>query len=130
MRISHFFIELFKILQLKRDLEKERAIISKYQSNDISLERFEKSQDLIQELKSENAQLKQEKFTHKDQLQEIQDQVNKLDLDNNQLTLRMKQLKDLLDERDQTIKHIQERINEEGHISFFTLFFNSLFFFL
>ncbi|CAF0886914.1 unnamed protein product [Adineta ricciae] len=114
-----------EILQLKRDLEKERATISKYQSNDISLERFEKSQELIQELKSENAKLKEEKFTHKDQLQEIQDQVNKLDLENNQLILRMKQLKDLLEERDQTIKHIQERINEEEFEDLRSLIANS-----
>ncbi|UJR22902.1 hypothetical protein I4U23_025930 [Adineta vaga] len=102
-----------EILQLKQDLEKERATISRYQSNDLSLERFEKSQELIHELKSEITQLKQDKFTQKDQLQEIQDHSNQLDIENNQLTLRMKQLKVLLEQRDQTIKRIQEKINEE-----------------
>jgi chromosome segregation ATPase len=83
------------------------------QSNDISLERFEKSQEIIQELKSQITQLKQENFIQKDQLQEIQDHTNQLDIDNNQLTHRMKQLKDLLEQRDQTIKRIHDKINED-----------------
>jgi chromosome segregation ATPase len=83
------------------------------QSNDISLERFEKSQEIIQDLKSQITQLKQENFIQKDQLQEIQDHTNQLDIDNNQLTHRMKQLKDLLEQRDQTIKRIHDKINED-----------------
>jgi len=83
------------------------------QSNDISVERFEKSQEIIQDLKSQITQLKQENFIQKDQLQEIQDHTNQLDIDNNQLTHRMKQLKDLLEQRDQTIKRIHDKINED-----------------
>ena len=94
-------------------MEKERTTISRLQSNDLSLERFEKTQQIIQELKSEITQLKQDKFSQKDQLQEIREHTNQLDIENNQLTLRMKQLKTLLEQRDQTIKNIHQKISEE-----------------
>ncbi|CAF4112772.1 unnamed protein product, partial [Adineta steineri] len=101
------------IAQLKQELEKERVTVGRLQSTDLSLERFEKTQEVIQELKSEITQLKQEKFAQKDQLHEIQDHANQLDIENNQLTIRMKQLKVLLEQREQTIKNIQEKITDE-----------------
>ena len=64
---------------------KEREIISRLQSNDLSLERFEKLQEIINELKVEITQLKQEKFALIDQLQQIQEQYNQLDIEKNQL---------------------------------------------
>ncbi len=85
------------------------------QSNDLSLERFEKFQEIIQELKSEISQLKQEKFDQIDQLQQIQQHANQLDIDNNQLTIKMKQLKDLLEQRDETITRIRQKMLNDNH---------------
>ena len=64
------------------DLEKERTTVNRFHSNDLSLERLEKSQEQIQELKSTITQLKQEKFTEHDQLREMQEHSNQLDLEN------------------------------------------------
>jgi peptidoglycan hydrolase CwlO-like protein len=111
-------------------LEKERETISRLQSNDLSLERFEKLQEIIHELKSEITQLKQDKFAQTDQLHRVQEQANQLDIDNNELTIKMKQLKDLLEQRDQTIARIREKMltdddDEEKTTGYFP---NSLFF--
>jgi len=112
-------------------LEKERETISRLQSNDLSLERFEKLQEIIHELKSEITQLKQDKFAQIDQLHRVQEQANQLDIDNNELTIKMKQLKDLLEQRDQTIARIREKMltdddDEEKTTGYFP---NSLFLF-
>ncbi|CAF4196018.1 unnamed protein product [Rotaria sp. Silwood2] len=101
------------ILQLKQELEKDRGAIVRLQSNDISLERFERSQETIQELKSEITQLKQEKLIQNNQLQKIQEHANQLDIENNDLTFRMKQLKDLFEQHDQIIKHIHNKITKD-----------------
>ena len=74
------------------------------------MERLEKLQETIHELKSEITQLKQEKFAQIDQLQQVQEHANQLDIDNNELTIKMKQLKDLLEQRDQTIARIREKM--------------------
>jgi hypothetical protein len=113
-------------------LEKERETISRLQSNDLSLERFEKLQEIIHELKSEITQLKQDKFAQTDQLHRVQEQANQLDIDNNELTIKMKQLKDLLEHRDQTIARIREKMltdddDEEKTTGYFP---NSLFFYI
>ncbi|CAF1107005.1 unnamed protein product [Rotaria sordida] len=102
-----------EVLQLKQELEKERGIIVRLQSNDLSLERFEKAQEIIEQLKSEITQLKQEKFIQNNQLQELQEHANQLTIENNQLALSMKQLKDLFEQYDQTIKHIHDKINND-----------------
>ncbi len=100
------------------------------QSNNLSLEHFEKLQEIIHELKSEITQLKQDKFAQTDQLHRVQEQANQLDIDNNELTIKMKQLKDLLEHRDQTIARIREKMltdddDEEKTTGYFP---NSLFF--
>jgi predicted nuclease with TOPRIM domain len=92
-------------------LEKDRATIVRLQTNDLSLERFEKLQETIDQLKAETTQLKQEKFVQLDQVKEIQERANDLDVENNQLTLKMKQLKELLEQRDETIALIREKMN-------------------
>ncbi len=97
-------------MEYQQELEKEREIIARLQSNDLSLERFEKLQEVIHKLKSEMTQLKQEKFAQTDQLQQVQEHANQLDIDNNELTIKMKQLKDLLDQRDQTMALIRQKM--------------------
>ncbi len=101
---------IIQILRQKQELEKERETIARLHSNDLSLERFEKLQEIIHELKSEITQLKQDKFAQTDQLQEVQEHANQLDIDNNELTIKMKQLKDLLEQRDETIARIREQM--------------------
>ena len=78
------------------------------------MERFEKLQETIDGLKSEITQLKQDKFAQVDRLQETQDRANKLDLDNNELTMKMKQLKELLQQRDETIARIREKMLDDN----------------
>ncbi len=122
-------IMIIQILGYQQDLVKERETISRLQSNDLSLERLEKLQETIHELKSEITQLKQEKFAQIDQLQQVQERSNQLDIDNNELTIKMKQLKDLLEQRDQTIARIRGKMlnddDEEttGYISFCSNFY-------
>ncbi|CAF1379791.1 unnamed protein product [Rotaria sp. Silwood1] len=101
-----------EILQLKQELEKEQGTIVRLQSNDLSLENFEKSQEIIQILKSEIIQLKQEKLIQNNHIKEIQEHANQIDIENNQLILRMKQLKDLFEQHDQTINHIHDKITK------------------
>lgn len=79
------------------------------QTNDLSLERFETLQATIHDLKGEISQLKQEKFAQTDELQQLQEQTKQFDLDNNQLTNKMKQLKDLLQQRDETISRLRHK---------------------
>ncbi|CAF5200341.1 unnamed protein product, partial [Rotaria magnacalcarata] len=98
------------LLRHKQELEKERETLIRLQSTDLSLERFEKLQGIINELKSEISQLKQEKFAQQDQLEEAQQHANQLDIDNNELVIKMKQLKDLLEQRDETIAQIREKM--------------------
>lgn len=93
---------------------KERETIARVQSNDLSLERFEKLQEIIHELRSEITQLKQDKFAQTDQLQQVQDHANQLDIDNNELTIKMKQLKELLEQRDETIARIREKMLDDN----------------
>lgn len=95
-------------------LEKERETVARVQSNDLSLERFEKLQETIDALKSETTQLKQDKFSQVDQLQEVQERANQLDLANNELTMKMKQLKELLQQRDETIARIREKMLDDN----------------
>ena len=95
-------------------LDKERETNVRVQSNDLSLERFEKLQETIDGLESEISQLKQEKFAQVDQLQEAKDRANQLDLDNNELTIKMKQLKELLEQRDETITRIREKMLDDN----------------
>ncbi|UJR26027.1 hypothetical protein I4U23_007373 [Adineta vaga] len=99
-----------EILRQKQELEKDRETIARLQSNDLSLERFETLQQTIQDLKAEISQLKQDKFAQLDELQSVQEQTKQLDLDNNQLTIKMKQLKDLLQQRDETIKNMRNKV--------------------
>ncbi|CAF2885569.1 unnamed protein product [Rotaria sp. Silwood2] len=99
-----------EILRQKQELEKEREAIVRLQSADLSLERSEKLEEIIHQLKSEITQLKQEKFAQLDQLEQVQERANQLDIDNNQLTIKMKQLKDLLEQKDETIAQIREKI--------------------
>ena len=47
--------------------------------------------------------MKQEKLAQIDELEVVQKQAKQLDLDNNQLTIKMKQLKDLLQQQEETI---------------------------
>ena len=91
-----------EILQCQQDLEKERKTIARLQSNDLSLERFEQLQQIINDLKSENTQLKQERFAQTEELQRIQERVNQLDIDNNELTIKLQQLKAYFEQPDQT----------------------------
>ena len=76
-------------------------------------------------------QLKQEKFALTDQLQEVQEHSNQLDIDNNQLTIKMKQLKDLLEQKEQTITQIRQKMitdkENEDHDNT-TGYFHHLFF--
>ena len=95
-------------------LDKERETNARVQSNDLSLERFEKLQETIDGLESEISQLKQEKFAQVDQLQEAKDRANQMDLDNNELTIKMKQLKELLEQRDETITRIREKMLDDN----------------
>ena len=87
-------------------------MVARLQSNDLSLKRFEQLQKIIQELKSETNQLKEEKATQGDQLQKIHDHSNQVDIENNQLVFRMKQLKDLFEQREQTIRDIFDKMNK------------------
>ncbi|CAF4087517.1 unnamed protein product, partial [Adineta steineri] len=105
--VTHLNNEIFEYQQ---ELGKERETIARLQSNDLSLERFEKLQETIQLLKSEISQLKQDKFTQTDQLQQLQEQANQLSIDNNQLTIKMKQLKDLIEQKDETITRMRQKI--------------------
>ena len=95
-------------------LDKERETNARVQSNDLSLERFEKLQETIDGLESEISQLKQEKFAQVDQLQEAKDRANQMDLDNNELTIKMKQLKELLEQLDETITRIREKMLDDN----------------
>ncbi|CAF4484310.1 unnamed protein product [Rotaria sp. Silwood1] len=99
-----------EIFRQKQELEKERQTIIRPESTDLSLERFQKLEEIIHQLKSEITQLKQEKFTQFDQLEQVQERANQLDIDNNELTIKMKQLKDLLQQRDETIAQIREKM--------------------
>jgi chromosome segregation ATPase len=72
------------------------------------LERFEKLQETIHKLRSEITQLEKEKCAQTDQLHEIQERASQLDIDNNKLTIKMKQLKDLLE-------HKKERTPDYNH---------------
>ena len=89
---------MLQILQLKQESEKDRENLARLQSNDVSLERLEKSQVTIQELRSEIAQLKQETFTRLEQFEDVQNHTHQLHIENNHLTLRMKQLKERLEQ--------------------------------
>lgn len=75
------------------------------------MERLEKLQETIRDLQSEITQLTQDKFAQVDQLHEIQERTNQLDVENNQLTNKMKQLKEMLEQRDDTIARIREKMN-------------------
>ncbi len=110
--------DIFQILQLKQELDKEREIVIRLQSNNLSLEGFEKTQEIIQELKSELNELKHEKLIHKNQVEDIQEHANQLDIENHQLTLKIKQLKDLFEQRDQTIKKIHKKIQTIENFDF------------
>jgi len=77
----------------------------------LSLEQFQQLQQIINDLKSENTQLKQDRFAQIDEVQQIQERLNQLDVDNNELTIKLKQLKDLLEQRDQTIAKLKENVN-------------------
>jgi len=77
---------------LKQESDKDRNTIARLQSGDISLERFEKSQEYIQELKSEISQLKQDKFSQQDQIIDLQQRNNEIDVKNYQLTSKIKQI--------------------------------------
>lgn len=98
---------------MKEDLEKQRTTINRFQTNDFSIERYEKSEETIQELKSTITQLTQEKYFEQDQLREVQDQSKQLRMDKHHLTLRMKQLKGLLEQRDKLIKRVEEKIQTD-----------------
>lgn len=95
-------------------MEKERETIARLQSSDFSAERFQILQNIIHELKLENTHLKQENLIQTDQLQQIHQQANQLDIDNNELTIKMKQLKELLEQRNEMIICIQEKILNEN----------------
>ena len=88
---------MLQILQLKQESEKDRENLARLQSVDVSLERLEKSQALIQELRSEIAQLKQEKCARLEQFEDVQNHIHQLHIENNHLTLRMKHLKERLE---------------------------------
>ncbi|CAF4379863.1 unnamed protein product, partial [Adineta steineri] len=105
--VTHLNNEIFEYQQ---ELEKERKTLAQLQSNDLSSERFEKLQETIQLLKSEISQLKQDKFTQTDQLQQLQEQANQLNIDNNQRIIKMKQLKDLIEQKDETITRMREKL--------------------
>ncbi|CAF1208086.1 unnamed protein product [Adineta ricciae] len=98
-----------EILRQKQELEKERETIARLQSNDLSLERFETLQQTILDQKAEISQLKQAKLAQIDELEIVQKQAKQLDLDNNQLTIKMKQLKDLLQQQEETINRINSK---------------------
>ncbi|CAF0751568.1 unnamed protein product [Rotaria sordida] len=99
-----------EVLRQKQELEKEQETIIRLQSIDLSLDHVEKLEGIIHELKSEITQLKQDKLIQLDQLDQVQERANQLDIDNNQLTIKMKQLKDLLEQKDETIAQIREKI--------------------
>lgn len=101
---------------MKEDLEKQRTTVNRIQSNDFSIERFEKSEETIQELRSTITQLTQEKFLEQDQSRENQEHSKQLRIDNHQLTLRMKQLKGLLEQRNGIIKQVQEKIQTDDEL--------------
>lgn len=75
------------------------------------MEQSEQLQQMINDLKSEITQLEKEKLTQTDELHHVQERANQLDIDNNELTITLKQLKDLLEERDQTIAELTENAN-------------------
>ena len=77
------------------------------------MERLENLQQTIHDLKSELTQLKQNKYAQVDQLQEFQERANQLDVENSQLTNKMKQLKELLEQRDETIARIRDKVNND-----------------
>jgi hypothetical protein len=76
--------------------------------------------------------LKEDKFAQTDQLQQVQEHANQLDIDNNELTIKMKQLKDLLQQRDQTIACIRQKMLNDNDEENITGYFqdSSLFYFL
>jgi chromosome segregation ATPase len=79
------------------------------------LERLESLQETINELKTETTKLKQDKFAQIDQVNEMKERANQLDVENNKLTIKMKQLKDLLEQRDETIARIREKMVNESN---------------
>ena len=79
------------------------------------MERFEKLQETIHELKSEVTQLKQEKFVQIDQLEEVRERANQLDIDNNELIIKMKQFKGLLEQKDQIITQLREKMLDNNN---------------
>ncbi len=76
--------------------------------------------------------MKEDKFAQTDQLQQVQEHANQLDIDNNELTIKMKQLKDLLQQRDQTIACIRQKMLNDNDEENITGYFqdSSLFYFL
>ncbi|CAM2714606.1 unnamed protein product [Rotaria socialis] len=105
-----------EIAQLKRDLEREQETVVHLQCKDLSIERFGKLQETIQQLKSEIVQLKKDKLNQNDQSQEMKEHANQRDVETSELILRMKQMKDLFERHDQTIKYIQDKLSKDKKI--------------
>lgn len=115
--ISNVFL-FSKIEHIKRELDKERATVERLQTSDLSLDRFEKLQETISQLKSECSQLKNENMLKVDEIQQIHEETKELNVEKNQLTLKMKQLKELIEQRDQTITKLREKIVDEQNDEF------------
>lgn len=117
------FLFKYQIHQLKHELEGERSNVVRLQSSDLSIENFEKLKETIQNLRSEIKQLKQEKFHQIDQSHEIQEHADQLDLEKNELIIRMTHFKDLYEQYDRTIKHLQDKINKNIKIGYIQMFY-------
>ena len=89
------------------------------QSNDLSIEHWEKCRQMIDTFKADIAQLKQEQRTHLDEIRVMHDQVNQANIERNQLTFKAQRWKDELEQREQWIDRLRQAVdhNTSGGIS-------------
>jgi predicted nuclease with TOPRIM domain len=99
---------------LQEELTKEHAMTVRLQSNDLSIEHFEKHRKMIDTLKTEIIQLKDELRTHQGQSQSMKEQMNRTNIENNQLTLKVKQWKDALEQRQQWIDRVRQEVDRNA----------------
>ncbi|CAF0804770.1 unnamed protein product [Didymodactylos carnosus] len=99
-----------QLFTLKNDLEKKQSIILRLESTDLTLERFEKLQETINQLRHDMNQLKQEKSLLNNKYDQLVEKSNKNEIENTELTTKMKQLRTIIIERDNIIQIIKDKI--------------------
>ncbi|CAF4541042.1 unnamed protein product, partial [Didymodactylos carnosus] len=105
-----------QLLTLKIDLEKEQSTISRIECSDLTLERFEKLQETINQLRHDLNQLKQEKFALNDDYNQLIEKSHKSEIENNELVTKLKQLKTIIVERDNIIQTIKDKITNREKV--------------